>query len=378
MGERKWTETPPAEDFFRLLSPDGTLTGPMPDLDNATLRRLHETLVLTRAYEDYTLRMQRRGELSVTAASTGEEAVGLGSAAALKAGDFVWPSYRQMTAHLYWGVPLDRAFATLFGGAPEVIAQHLPLDPLPAVGFTPYAVIVGSNISNAAGTALADKLRGRDSVTLAYTGEGSTSEGDFHEGLNVAAVLKVPAVFIVHNNQWAISMPVHRQTASATFAQKAAAYGMPGERVDGNDVLAMYQKTKEAVDRARAGDGPTLIEAVTYRVVDHNTSDSAAVYRDDAVAAHWRTLDPRIRFEAFLRKRKLLTDKRLKEIEAAAAQHVREAADRARTVPRAPAQSIFENHLDTEGWTLRLQRRQLEVELAGGNPFTDVDAEALP
>jgi pyruvate dehydrogenase E1 component alpha subunit len=378
MVTTKWKEARPDENFVRVLAPDGSLVGPDPGLEKATLRKLHATLVLSRAFEEYALRMQRRGELSVTAASTGEEAAGLGTAAALRPGDFVWPSYRQTALHLYWGVPIDRTFAILLGSAPEVVAKHLPLASTPEVGFAPYAVIIASNICNAAGMALADKLRGRDAVTVAFTGDGGTSEGDFHEGLNFAGVQRVPAVFIVQNNHWSISVPVHRQTASASMACKAVAYGIPGERVDGNDVLAMHAVVRAAVARARAGEGPTLIEAVTYRVADHNTSDSASLYRDDDVAAHWRTLDPRVRFEAYLRSLGVLDAAQIDAVEATAAAQVSEAADRARALPRAPAPTMFENHIAPPGWSTRLQMKELEVELAGGNPYTDIDPSSVP
>lgn len=377
MGQGKWAEAPVDEDFQRVLAPDGSLLGQASAVSDDELLRWYEVLVLTRTFEDTMVRMQRRGELSVTAQSRGEEAVSLGSAPALKAGDWCFPSYRQNAAHFYWGVPIDRAIAGLMGGAPETIAAHLPVAEPPAVTFAPYAVIVGSNIANAAGSALADQLNGRDSVTLAYTGEGSTSEGDFHEGLNFAAVLQVPLVVIVHNNQWAISTPAHRQSGSRTFAQKAQAYDIPGVRVDGNDVLAVYSATQEAVDRARSGGGPTLIECVTYRVVDHNTSDSSEVYRDQAQAAHWAALDPMTRFDAWLQGRGLLDDDIRARVQQQATEQIEAAAERARGVPQTPPQAMFEHHLGHEDWSLRHQRAELEAELAGRNPFTDFDGEGL-
>ncbi len=272
MGQHKWAEQAPDEDFFRILEPDGRLVGAAPDLDDDTLLRLYRTLVLTRAYETHTIRMQRRGELSVTAQSMYEEAVGLGAAAALREGDWCFPSYRQFAAHLYWGVPMDRTLAILRGGAPETVAEHLPLEVPPGVTFTPYGVILGTNVLNAAGSAMADKLNGRDIVTLAFTGEGSTSEGDFHDALNFAAVFKAPLVVVVHNNQWAISTPAHRQHAAPTFAHKALAHGLPGERVDGNDVLAVLDAATRL--RAQAGrDGPHMLECITDRVRGHYEGD---------------------------------------------------------------------------------------------------------
>lgn len=378
MGQHKWAEEAPDEDFFRILAPDGGLVREAPDLDDATLLRMYRTLVQTRAYETHTIRMQRRGELSVTAQSMYEEAVGLGAAAALRDGDWCFPSYRQFAAHLYWGVPMDRTLAILRGGAPETVAEHLPMERPPGVTFTPYGVILGTNVLNGAGSAMADKLNGRDTVTLAFTGEGSTSEGDFHDALNFAAVFKAPLVVVVHNNQWAISTPAHRQHAAPTFAHKALAHGLPGERVDGNDVLAMYQKTREAVDRARVGGGPTLIEAVTYRVVDHNTSDSAEVYRDQALAEHWKQFDPRPRFEAYLAARGLFTEALREQYEAECLAEVQAAAARALALPRSDPMTMFDSQLQGDpGWHLRLQQRELAAELNGANPFTSIDPETL-
>nr|ART38039.1 F107 [uncultured bacterium] len=378
MGQQKWAEQAPDEDFFRILAPDGKLLGDEPALDDATLLRMYRALVQTRAYETHTIRMQRRGELSVTAQSLYEEAVGLGAAAALREGDWCFPSYRQFAAHLYWGVPMDRTLAILRGGAPETVAEHLPLETPPGVTFTPYGVILGTNVLNGAGSAMADKLNGRDTVTLAFTGEGSTSEGDFHDALNFAAVFKAPLVVVVHNNQWAISTPAHRQHAAASFAHKALAHGLPGERVDGNDILAMYQRTQVAVDRARGGGGPTLIEAVTYRVVDHNTSDSSEVYRDQAIAEQWKLLDPRLRFEAYLSARGLFDEALSERYEAECMAEVQAAAARALALPRSDPMTMFDSQLFGDpGWHLRLQQRELAAELAGENPYTSLDPETL-
>jgi TPP-dependent pyruvate/acetoin dehydrogenase alpha subunit len=204
--------------------------------------------------------MQRRGEISIITRSIGEEATPLGSLAALEAGDWCFPSYRQAAGFFYWDFPVERAIAFYMDIEPGTIEANLSLGPEadPDVNFAPVYVPLAANIPNAAGSAMYDAFtEDTDVVSLAYIGEGATSEGDFHEGLNFAGVFEAPVVTICQNNQWAISVPAERQTAAATFAQKAEAHGIPHERVDGNDVLAVYERTKAAVDRARRGEGPS-------------------------------------------------------------------------------------------------------------------------
>lgn len=380
MGKKKWAERRPAEDYHRLLNPDGTPAGKLPRVSRAELLRWYEVFAQTRTFEDLTLKLQRRGVLSVTASSRGEEAVGLGVAAALKPGDWCFPSYRQLSAHLYWRAPLDRAMAGLMGNAPEHVREHLPMDPdsAPAVTFVPYAVFLGANVPNAVGCALADKLAGRRQVTVAFVGEGTTSEGDFHDGLNFAGVLETPCVIVVQNNQWCISVPSARQTAAETFAQKAVAYGLPHERVDGNDLFAVYDAAKRATDRARRGRGATLIEAVSYRILDHNTSDSSEVYRTEDEADYWRTLDPLDRFERHLFSKGILDQQQRETIWADAETALREQIDRGRGVPPTPPETMFLSHLHGDaGWSVRHQQAELAAELAGRNPFTDFTGEGL-
>ncbi len=380
MGEKKWAEVRPSEDYFRILNPDGSVQGTLPGVSHQELLRWYEVLVETRTFEAMASRLQRRGVLSVAASSRGEEAVGVAAAAALQPGDWMFPAYRQLSAMLYWKTPVDRVMAGLMGNAPEHIREHLPLpaEQAPTVNIMPYPVFLGAYVPLAVGCALADKLNGRKQVSLAFVGEGSTSEGDFHDGLNFAGILNTPCVIIVQNNQWSISVPASRQTAAATFAQKAVAYGLPHERVDGNDVFAVHDKVKQAVDRARAGGGATLIEAVTYRMLDHNSADSSAVYRTEDEADYWKTLDPVERFEKYLLVNGILDAAAKARIEADMEARLREQIDRGRAVPPTPADSMFLSHLHGEpGWSERHQRAELACELAGGNPFMDFTGEGL-
>ncbi|HAC33627.1 MAG TPA: 2-oxo acid dehydrogenase [Gammaproteobacteria bacterium] len=380
MGKKKWSETRPDESFLRILNPDGSVNGRLPRVSQSELRRWYQVFIETRTFEEIALRLQRRGVLSVTASSRGEEAVGLGAAAALKPGDWCFPSYRQTSALLYWKSPIDRAMAGLMGNSPEHIREHLPLSPeqLPAVTFMPYAVFLGANIPLAVGSAMADRLAGRDSIALAFIGEGSTSEGDFHDGLGFAGVFDSPCVIIIQNNQWCISMPASRQTAAKTFAQKAEAHGIPHQRIDGNDVFAVYKSVKQAADRARKGGGATVIEAVTYRILDHNTADSSEVYRTEDEANYWKTLDPFERFEQYLLHNDIIDSGSRETLAAEAEQWLRAAIDRGRAVPPTEPQAMFASHLKGEpSWSERHQQAELAAELAGRNPFVDYSGEGL-
>ena len=374
----QWTERRPSEEFYRVLSPDGELVGDPPDVDDETLLRMYRTMVESREFDAKTLSMQRRGEVSIIARSTGEEAIACGSAAALESGDWCLPSYRQTSAALYWGARKDRAVAALMGAEPETINEHLPVEDDPEVTFTPVYVPLAVNVTNAVGSAMVDRFRGDDHVTMSYIGDGSTSQGDFHEALNFAGVFDAPAVTICQNNQWAISVPANRQTAADTFAQKAEAHGVPYDRVDGNDILAVYERSKEAVERARRGDGPTFIEAVTYRMVEHNTADEESVYRGDDEREYWEDKDPIDRFEAYLLSEGLLETSDLETIREEIREEIQEAVDAARQVPVSDPETMFENHLkETTTWSQRHHREELRAERRGENPFTDFTGEGL-
>ncbi|WP_418771536.1 alpha-ketoacid dehydrogenase subunit alpha/beta [Halobacterium yunchengense] len=367
----KWTETKPGEDLYRVLAPDGSPVDDQPDVDDETLRRLYETMRLSRVYDEKMLRLQRRGEISILSRSVGEEAIPVGSVAALQAGDWCFPTYRQTPTKLYWGGSLARAVAGLMGAEPETVDEHLPVEDGPPVNFSPVYIPLASNVPNAAGSAMTDALDDGDAVTLSYIGDGSTSEGDFYEGLNFAGVFDAPAVTVVHNNQWAISVPRHRQTAADTYAQKAEAAGIPHRRVDGNDVLAVHEAAREAVERARDGGGPMLLECVTYRVDDHNTADDAGAYRDDSQLEYWRDRDPIDRLEAYLLAEGVLDEAAVEAVEADATERVEAAVERAREVPTSDPQRIFDNHLRGDSWTERHQRAELRAERHGDNPFVD-------
>jgi pyruvate dehydrogenase E1 component alpha subunit len=289
--------------------------------------------------------------------STGQEASACGPALALSKRDWLVPAFRELGALLMRGVPLHRVLlfwggfeeGNTFPGAPRTL---------------PIAVIVGSQIPHAAGIAYAAKYRQeQDTGVLCYFGDGATSQGDFHEGLNFAAVWKAPVVYICQNNQWAISTPLVKQTIAETIAQKAVAFGFPGIRVDGNDPLAMYVATREALDRAYRGEGPTLIEAVTYRLMMHTTADDPTKYRKDEEVQDWQRRDPLTRFRAYLENRKLWDEAK----ENALRDEVKELVDAEvrlyETLKDLPVASAFDHVLGTPHPSIARQKAEFEAGL---------------
>jgi pyruvate dehydrogenase E1 component alpha subunit len=282
-------------DPFRILDAEGHEVGPLPaglgDDDLAAMLRL---CIFGREFDRKAISLQRRGKLGTFAPMSGQEAVVVGSVFALdRDHDWVVPQYREQLAMLHWGLDLATYFLQRQG--------HPRGSDLPEHGrLFPQQVALAAHLPHAVGVGWGMRLRGEPSVAACYFGDGSTSEGDFHEACNFAGVVKAPVIFICQNNQWAISTPLSKQTAGV-IAERAAGYGIAGVRVDGNDPLAMYQVTAEARARAVAGDGPTLIEAVTYRLGAHTTADDPTRYVDPDVEAEWKQRDPLIRFRAWMR-----------------------------------------------------------------------------
>lgn len=286
---------PPDRAARRFLQPAGELSTPLPDFarDPAELVKLYSAMVLTRAFDAKAVALQRTGRLGTYAASLGQEAVSVGVASAMRAEDVLVPSFREHGAQLWRGV--TPAELLLYWGGDERGSDFAG----PRQDF-PNSVPVGSHAPHAAGVALAFKLRREQRAAVCVFGDGATSKGDVAEAMNIAGVWNLPVVFVVNNNGWAISVPVAAQTAAKTLADKAVAAGMRAERVDGNDVVAVRYQVEDALRRARADGGPTLIEAVTYRLGDHTTADDASRYRDDAeVSPHWAA-EPLVRLRRYL------------------------------------------------------------------------------
>ena len=270
--------------YFRCLDPDGQVVGALPDFaqHRAELAALYRWMVLTRSFDTKAIALQRTGRLGTYASALGQEAVGVGTAAAMRREDVLLPSFREHAAQLVRGVSLVELL--LYWGGDERGSQFTG----PGQDF-PVCIPVGTHAPHAAGAALAFKLRGEPRVAVCIFGDGGTSKGDVYEAMNLAGVWQLPVVFVINNNQWAISVARKDQTAAETLAQKAIAAGFAGEQVDGNDVIAVQDRVGAALENARSGGGPRLIEAITYRLGDHTTVDDARRYRpDEEVSRHWQ------------------------------------------------------------------------------------------
>lgn len=329
-----------------IIELDGkTAKGKDPNLPAEELRRLYRTMVMTRTLDEKGLILQRQGKIGFYLQSTGQEASHIGAAYALEESDWLFPAYRQPGILLLRGAPLDDVVCEWFGNEGDTSkGRQMPVHySMRSVNFVSISSPIGTQLTQATGAAMAARIRGDDTVFMTFCGDGGTSSNDFHSGLNFAGVYKSPVVFVAENNQWAISVPFQKQTASETIAAKAQAYGMPGVRVDGNDILAVYRATKEAVDRARAGEGPTLIETVTYRMGSHSSSDDASRYRDQAEWESWAKRDPIARFQKYLQLKNLWDEAFEKEVAETAKEEVNAAVKRAENRPLPPPESLFED-----------------------------------
>jgi 2-oxoisovalerate dehydrogenase E1 component alpha subunit len=289
--------------------------------------------------------LQRQGRLGFYISAEGQEAVHVGAGYALEQDDWYYPHYRDPGVALMRGVTFQEIVHQLYGNAKDNLQgrqmpNHFSWKDRNVVSLSSP---LSTQIPQAAGTAYAMKYRGERRVAMAAFGDGSTSEGDFHVGLNFAAVWKVPAVFVCNNNQWAISVPLSKQTASESIAIKAIAYGMEGIRVDGNDVLAVYRASKEAVDRARAGQGPTLIEAVTYRMSSHSSSDDASRYVPKQELEAWKRRDPLARFERYLQRKGAWDEAWAEQLRASIKDDLAVAVKQAEATPRPSLASMFQD-----------------------------------
>ena len=336
------------------LAPDGTVLRPLPDFasDIPKLLALYRGMVLTRAFDLKAVSLQRTGRLGTYAVSLGQEAVAVGIASAMRQEDVLLPSYRDNGTLLWRGTKMEEIL--LFWGGDE----RGNLSSGPAHDF-PYCIPVGSQAPQAAGVAYAFKLRKELRVAVCLFGDGATSKGDVWEAMNFAGVHKLPLLFVANNNQWAISVPLKLQTASQTLAQKAIAAGFTGEQVDGNDVIAVRAAAEEAIAQARAGGGPRLIEALTYRLSDHTTADDAARYRPpEEVQTRWKE-EPIARLRAYLVSQKAWGKAQEEELAAECQKEIEAAIERyLASSPRAP-ETMFDHLYAELPRTYASQRAQL-------------------
>jgi 2-oxoisovalerate dehydrogenase E1 component alpha subunit len=333
-----------------------------PKLAAEDLRRLYRAMVLLRHLDERMLRLQRQGRLGFYMTSTGEEAAQLGSAMALSPDDWIFPSYREPGVAFWRGYTLEAFMCQLMGNAADPIkGRQMPVHhSVKDIHFVSISSPVGTQIPQAVGAAMAARIRGDKAAVITYFGDGATSTSDFHVGMNFAGVYRAPVVFFCRNNRWAISVPYSRQTASPTVAQKAKAYGFPGVRVDGNDLLAVYVATRDALERARAGEGPTLIEAETYRVGSHSSSDDPNAYRDAKEAKEWLERDPIERLRRHLERKKAWDEAWQKQVDEDVAAEVGAALKAADAVEKKPPlDTLFDDVYAEMPWHLREQKAAL-------------------
>jgi pyruvate dehydrogenase E1 component alpha subunit len=352
-------------EYLSILDSEGHLdTALEPKLSPDELRSLYRFMVLGRRLDERMVRLQRQGRVGTFAPIKGQEASQLGSVCTLRPTDWMVPSFRETAAMVWRGWPIEKLLlffaGYVEGGQPAQGQRDLPI-----------AIPVATQLPHAVGLAYAAQYRGEDAVVMAYFGDGATSEGDCHEALNFAGVWHVPVVFVCQNNQWAISVPLKKQTHSKTIAQKALAYGLPGIQVDGNDVLAVYAAAREAVDRARAGEGPTLIECVTYRLGVHTTADDPTKYRAEEEVKMWEQKDPLTRFTDYMRQKGLLED----GLERGVDEEIALAVQRFEATPTADPMTMFDHVYAELPPHLAAQREELARRLReGGAPEPDQPA----
>ena len=323
--------------MVQILTPEGELNEALrpKELTDEIVFELYKKMVFCRMCSDRALKMQRSGRMGTFTSVEGQEALQIGSEFALKKQDWIVPAFRELAVAWAHGVPMESIYQYWIGNE---WGSHPPA----GVHVLPVSIPVGSQMIHGVGLSWAAKLQGKDEIAVNYFGDGASSEGDFHEAMNFAGVFKTPTIFICQNNQYAISTSRNIQTASKTIAQKALGYGFPGVLVDGNDLFAMYAVTKEAEQRARKGEGATLIEAYTYRFGDHSSSDDALKYRTKEEVETWRPRDPMKRLQLYLGKKGLWSEKIEEELRAKFQVEVDAITEKAVAMPVQTIDEIFD------------------------------------
>lgn len=345
--------------YHQFLDPQGRLREPAPALshDSEQLLKIYRLMRLVRAFDTKAVNLQRTGKLGTYASCLGHEATHVGVGAAMRPEDVLAPVYREFGTQLWRGVKLSEILI-YWGGDERGCDFSIPRNDFP------WCIPIASQLLHGAGAAMAFKIRGERRCSVSYVGDGGTSEGAFYEAINLAGARQLPAVFIVVNNKWAISVPIESQTATRTLAQKAIAAGIPGVQVDGNDVIAVHSVVSEALQRARDGGGPTVVEALTYRLSDHTTADDATRYRPaDEVNAAWK-LEPLLRLRAFLDRSGLWNDRQEEELKADCARQIEAAVDQYLSAPAPGTDSMFD-HVFARPTKALQQQREIARRYAG-------------
>jgi pyruvate dehydrogenase E1 component alpha subunit len=356
---KKEIDLPYRIEYLSILDENGEVDKVLePDIPDELLLKLHRAMLLGRRFDERLLQLQRQGRMGTFAPITGQEATQIGAIATLEPSDWLAPSFREMAAEIWRGKRMENIIL-LYAGYNE--GGQIPAD----LNNLPVAIPVGSQTLHAVGLGYAMKYRKKKEVAMVFFGDGATSEGDFHEALNFAGIFQTPTIFICQNNHWAISVPRARQTRSKTLAQKALAHGVPGIQVDGNDVLAVYSAAKEAVDRARSGEGPTMIECITYRMSVHTTADDPKRYRKEQEVEEWVKRDPLTRFQKYLKNKGLLGDDQISSLEEEIKAEIKGAVEQTekRMEELGDPLDMFEHLFAELPPYLQEQREELKLEL---------------
>src|SRR5438105_7365594 len=310
---------------YQILDPEGNLVGEVPDLDDERMLALYRYMQLGRLFSNKIIALQRQGRASTFGSLVGQEATAVGLAAPLQPQDWMATSYREIASLMVKGFPLATLVYAFRGFTPANYPRE--------THCLPFQIVIGTQMPHAVGLAMAAKISGDPTVAVGVCGDGATSEGDFNEALNFAGVFQAPVVLVVQNNGWAISVPRHKQSAAPTLASRGIGFGLPSVLVDGNDVLAVYDIMQQAIARARSGQGPTLVEALTYRMGAHTTADDPTRYRNPDEVEAWRAKDPITRFQRFLMNGDLLTEEQDQQLIAAIEEEINEAVREAEAMP---------------------------------------------
>ena len=335
---------------YQILDVEGNLVGEMPDLSAERLLALYRAMHLGRAFSNKIIALQRQGRATTFGSLMGQEATAVGLAAPLQQQDWLATSYREIASLLVKGVPLSTLVYSFRGFSPAYPKETHCL---------PVQIVIGTQMLHAVGLAMAAKIAGDSAVAVGVCGDGATSEGDFNEALNFAGVFQAPVVLVVQNNGWAISVPRSRQSAAPTLAARGSGFGVPSVLVDGNDILAVYAVMQQAIERARSGQGPTLVETLTYRIGPHTTADDATRYRDAAEVEAWRAKDPLARFRLFLLRRNLLDEEQDQQLITAIETEINAAVAEAEATPP-PAPDAFFDHMAAD-LSPRLQEQRTDL-----------------
>lgn len=362
---RRGAAMPPDLGLFRVLDDEGNADATIVEgrMDDATKLRAYREIKRLRLLDARMILLQRQGRIGFYGACTGQEATPIATALALEPSDWVFPALRESVMMLVRGFSLVQYIAQVFGNAGDILKGRQMPSHMSGRGVNQvsWSSVIGPQVPQAVGAAWAAKIKKEKTVTVGFLGDGATSEPDFANAMNFAAVFKTPCVIICQNNHWAISVPTSRQTASPTIAIKGRAFGVPSVRVDGNDVLAVFKAVSDAVKRARSGGGPTFIEALTYRIGAHSTSDDPSRYRSQGEVEEWMKRDPLARLKRHLEREGLLDDARDAALEEELNAEIARAVTEVEAMGQPARETIFDDVYAELPWHLREQREELQA-----------------